>query len=101
MRIYFNLNTVAGKVLGKKAPSCTALVLLEFFLENVGSGLSERDRYSASRLRSLLRFCRVWISVCLFGWLVLFYGFSDKKKKRSDADSDNSVTVKVVLKHFR
>lgn len=95
MRIYFNLNTVAGKVLEK--PSCTALVLFRivFFLETVGSRLSERDRYSASRLHSLLLFCRVWMFFVGFFFAFLI------RKKRSNADSDNSVTVKVVLKHFR
>lgn len=37
---------------------------------------------------------------CLDVFLLFFFAFLIRKK-RSNADSDNSVTVKVVLKHFR
>lgn len=98
MRIYFNLNTVAGKVLEKK--KTIHLVLLWF------------DSESNSFWRLLVPGCRrgtdILPHVCIlcfgsvvFGSFCLFVCFVSWGKKRSDADSDNSVTVKVVLKHFR
>lgn len=71
MRIYFNLNTVVGKVLEKK--SCTAWFIKNFILfGDCSFKLSERDRYSASCLHSLL----------FFFVLVLFpFLFSFERKK--------------------
>lgn len=82
MRIYFNLNTVVGKVLEKK--SCTAWFIKNFYYFGSRSfTLSERDRYSASCLHSLL---------FIFCFCSSFFLFSSEKNIKN-ADSDNSVTV--------
>lgn len=87
MRIYFNLNTVVGKVLEKK--SCTAWFIKNFII-------LETVRLSCRRGTDILpRVCILCFLFFCFVFLLcfLFFLFSSEKNIKN-ADSDNSVTVK-------
>lgn len=89
MRIYFNLNTVVGKVLEK---SCTAWFIKNFII-------LETVRLSCRRGTDILPHICI---LCFFVGLFLFlFQFCFLLRKTLNADSDNSVTAKVVLKQFR
>lgn len=96
MRIYFNLNTVAGKA--TENPSCTAFI---GFIQNcVLSGDCWIRAAGEGQMLCLTSASSAFVLSCSD----VFRSFRSAfriRKPRSNADSDNSVTVKVVPKHFR
>ena len=89
MRIYFNLNTVVGKVLEKK--SCTAWFIKNFIiLETVR--LSRRR--GTDILPRVCILCFLFYFIFLFFLLCFLFFLFSSEKNIKNADSDNSVTVK-------